>query len=714
MKEVLDFVNFDFHLPVTDPTWIFFLVLVIILFAPIVLERLRIPHIIGMILAGVVIGEHGFNILARDSSFELFGKVGLYYIMFLAGLEMNMEDFKSIRVKATVLGLLAFIFPLGIGIWTNLHLLGYSLATSVLLASMYASHTLIAYPIVIRYGINRQRAVSIAVGGTAVTDTLTLLVLAVVGGMYKGETSEMFWIWLVLKVVVLSVVIMYAFPRIGRWFFRRYSDNVVQYIFVMAMVFLGAGLMEFVGMEGILGAFLAGLVLNRLIPHVSPLMSHLEFVGNALFIPYFLIGVGMLIDVNVLFGHIDSVKVAVVMIIVALLGKWIASWLTQKIYKMRALERELMFGLSNAQAAATLAAVLVGYNIILPNGERLLNEDVLNGTILLILVTCVVSSFITEHAAKRIAMDDAEVSDEKAQEKEKFLIPIANPETLESLMSLAMVVRDEKQPDNLVALNVINDNNGSVKQEMRGKRSLERAAQIAALTSVRLKTVSRFDLNITTGILHTAKEYEATNIIIGLHCKMSIVDSFFGNLTENLLKNTYLQVMVARFLIPVNTLRRIIVAVPPKAEFEHGFMKWITHMCRMSSQLGCRVHFYAHPQTLGYIRGYIQKKHKDTRVAYSELEDWDDLLLLTGQVNYDHLLVIISARRGSISYDSAFERLPMQISKYFNNNSIMLLYPEQKGDPNESLSFSDPRGWAETQYYDKVGNWFYKWFKKNS
>ena len=714
MKEVLDFVNFDFHLPVTDPTWIFFLVLVIILFAPIVLERLRIPHIIGMILAGVVIGEHGFNILARDSSFELFGKVGLYYIMFLAGLEMNMEDFKSIRVKATVLGLLAFIFPLGIGIWTNLHLLGYSLATSVLLASMYASHTLIAYPIVIRYGINRQRAVSIAVGGTAVTDTLTLLVLAVVGGMYKGETSEMFWIWLVLKVVVLSVVIMYAFPRIGRWFFRRYSDNVVQYIFVMAMVFLGAGLMEFVGMEGIWGAFLAGLVLNRLIPHVSPLMSHLEFVGNALFIPYFLIGVGMLIDVNVLFGHIDSVKVAVVMIIVALLGKWIASWLTQKIYKMRALERELMFGLSNAQAAATLAAVLVGYNIILPNGERLLNEDVLNGTILLILVTCVVSSFITEHAAKRIAMDDAEVSDEKAQEKEKFLIPVANPETLESLMSLAMVVRDEKQPDNLVALNVINDNNGSVKQEMRGKRSLERAAQIAASTSVRLKTVSRFDLNITTGILHTAKEYEATNIIIGLHCKMSIVDSFFGNLTENLLKNTYLQVMVARFLIPVNTLRRIIVAVPPKAEFEHGFMKWITHMCRMSSQLGCRVHFYAHPQTLGYIRGYIQKKHKDTRVAYSELEDWDDLLLLTGQVNYDHLLVIISARRGSISYDSAFERLPMQISKYFNNNSIMLLYPEQKGDPNESLSFSDPRGWAETQYYDKVGNWFYKWFKKNS
>ena len=665
-------INIDINFPITDPTWIFFLVLVIILFAPILLERLRIPHIIGMILAGLVVGEHGFNILARDSSFELFGKVGLYYIMFLAGLEMNMEDFKSIRTKATVLGLLAFVFPLGIGIWTNIHLLGYGLITSVLLASMYASHTLIAYPIAIRYGINRHRAVGIAVGGTAVTDTLTLLVLAVIAGMFNEEgASGFFWVWLLVKVVVLSVAIMYVFPRIGRWFFRRYTDHVVQFIFVLAMVFLGAGLMEVIGMEGILGAFLAGLVLNRLIPHVSPLMSHLEFVGNALFIPYFLIGVGMLIDVNVLFGHLDSLKVAGVMIVVALTGKWIASWGTQKIFRMSAVERELMFGLSNAQAAATLAAVMVGYNIIRPNGERLLDEDVLNGTILLILVTCVVSSFITENAAKQIAMNDAELEEREGQEKERFLIPVANPETLDSLMSLALVVRDEKQADNLVALSVINDSGDSVKLEMRGKRSLERAAQIAASANVLLKTVSRFDLNITTGILHTAKENDATSIIIGLHHKASIVDSFFGNLTENLLKGTFLQVMVARFLMPVNTLRRIIVAVPPKAEFEHGFVKWIVHLCRMSSQLGCRLHFFAHPQTLGYIRGYIQKKHKDVLTEYQVLEDWDDLLIITGQVNYDHLLVIVSSRRGSISYDSAFERLPMQISKYFNNNSIM-------------------------------------------
>ena len=705
--------DFELQLPITDPTWIFFLVLVVILFAPIILERLRIPHIIGMILAGVLLGEHGFNILARDSSFELFGKVGLYYIMFLAGLEMNMEDFKSIRAKATVLGLLAFIVPLGIGIWTNLHILDYTLITSVLLASMYASHTLIAYPIVIRYGVNRQRAVSIAVGGTAVTDTLTLLVLAVIAGMYKDGTSGMFWVWLVLKVVVLSLIIMYTFPRIGRWFFRRYSDNVVQYIFVMAMVFLGAGLMEMVGMEGILGAFLVGLVLNRLIPHVSPLMNHLEFVGNALFIPYFLIGVGMLINVKILFGHIDSLKVAAVMIAVALTGKWIASWLTQKIYKMRTVERELMFGLSNAQAAATLAAVLVGHEIILPTGERLLNEDVLNGTILLILVTCIVSSFTTEHAAKRIAMDNTRIHDEKEQKKEHFLIPIANPDTIDDLVNLALVVKDAKQKDPLVALNVINDNNKSEIKELQGKRNLERTAMVAAAADVSVHTINRYDLNIASGIIHTIKEFNITDIIIGLHRKANIIDSFYGTMTENLLKGTHRQIMIARFLMPVNTLRRIIIAVPPKAEYEPGFRKWVEQICRMGSQLECRVHFFAEEQTLQQIENLIKKRHGNILSELSVLDNWDDLLLLTGQVNYDHLLVIISARPGGISYTSSFDKMPSLISKYFLNNSLLILYPDQYGNPEENITFSDPRGHNEAQHYDDIWKRIYKWFKKN-
>ena len=707
----MDWLNFSLTLPVTDPTWIFLLVLLIILFAPILLNKLRIPHIIGMILAGLVIGEHGFNILVRDSSFELFGKVGLYYIMFLAGLEMNMGDFKKNRGKAVMLGLLAFVIPIGIGLVTNMMLLKYSLVTSILLASMYASHTLVAYPIVIRYGVSRHRSVSIAVGGTAVTDTLTLLVLAVVGGLFKGESGGLFWLWLVVKVIFLGALIMYSFPRIGRWFFRRYDDNVMQFIFVLAMVFLGAGLMEFVGMEGILGAFLAGLVLNRLIPHVSPLMNHLEFVGNALFIPYFLIGVGMLIDIHVIFGQGDALKVAAVMIVVALVGKWIASWLTQKIYKMAPIERELMFGLSNAQAAATLAAVLVGYNIILPNGERLLNEDVLNGTVLLILVTCVVSSFITERAARKIAMCEAHLEEERTVEAERILIPVANPDTIEYLMNLSLLIRDTKQKDNLLALNVINDNNTSEGLELRGKRYLEKAAMITASADVPLRQITRYDLNIASGIIHTAKEYEVTDVIIGLHRKVNIVDSFFGMLAENLLKGLHREVMIAKFLIPINTIRRIIIAVPPKAEYEAGFQKWVEHFCRMGGTLGCRVHFFANEETTVQLQALVKKKYGQTLTDFSRLDDWGDLLILTGQVNYDHLLVVMSARRGSISYDSSFEKLPAQLSKYFSNNSLIVLYPDQLGEPQDAVSFSNPRN--EAQHYEKVGKWVYKWFKED-
>ena len=710
----MDLFDFSLKLPITDPTWIFLLVLLIILFAPILLNRLRIPHIIGMILAGLVIGEHGFNILARDSSFELFGKVGLYYIMFLAGLEMNMADFKQNRGKAVMLGLLAFIIPIMIGLVVNMTFLKYSLITSVLLASMYASHTLVAYPIVIRYGVSRHRSVSIAVGGTAVTDTLTLLVLAVVGGMFKGESGGLFWVWLVVKVVFLGGLIMYFFPRIGRWFFRRYDDNVMQFIFVLAMVFLGAGLMEFVGMEGILGAFLAGLVLNRLIPHVSPLMNHLEFVGNALFIPYFLIGVGMIIDVRCLFTQGEALKVAVVMTVVATFSKWLAAWITQKIYGMQKVERSLIFGLSNAQAAATLAAVLIGHEIIMENGERLLNDDVLNGTVVMILFTCIISSVATERAARRmVTQENLTGNDDKNnKEQERILIPVANPDTIEGLVGMALMMRHPKQKEPLVALSVINDNNASETKELIGKRNLERTAMVAAAADASVKTVLRYDLNIAQGIIHTLKEYAVTDVVIGLHRKTNLMDSFFGTMTENLLKGTHRQIMIAKLLMPVNTLRRIVVAVPEKAEYEVGFMKWVVQLCRMGKLLGCRVHFFATEDTLRHLRAVVEKQEANTFTEFSVLEEWDDLLLLTGQVNFDHLFVVVSARKGSISYQTSFERLPSQVSKYFADASLLIIYPDQLGDPQEIVSFSDPRGQSETRMYDNVGKWFYKWFKK--
>ena len=710
----MELFDLNIHFPVTDPTWIFFLVLIIILFAPMILGRLRIPHIIGMILAGVVVGKYGFNILERDSSFELFGKVGLYYIMFLAGLEMDMDDFKKNRTKGLIFGMFTFLIPMGLGIWSSMSMLDYGFLTSVLLASMYASHTLIAYPIISRYGLSRQRTVSITIGGTAVTVVLALMVLAVIGGMYKGEdVGGLFWVLLVAKVVLLFGLIIFLMPRISRWFFRTYEDAVMQFIFVLAMVFLGGGLMELVGMEGILGAFLAGLVLNRFVPHVSPLMNRLEFVGNALFIPYLLIGVGMIIDVRCLFTEGEALKVAVVMTVVATFSKWLAAWITQKIYGMKKVEGSLIFGLSNAQAAATLAAVLIGHGIIMENGERLLNDDVLNGTVVMILFTCIISSVVTERAARKMVTQENLMEGSEGKEQERILIPVANPETIEGLVGMALMMRHPKQKESLVALSVINDNNTSETKELIGKRNLERTAMIAAAADASVKTVLRYDLNIAQGIIHTQKEYAVTDIVIGLHRKTNLMDSFFGTMTENLLKGTNRQIMIAKLLMPVNTLRRIVVAVPDKAEYEKGFLKWMTQLCRMGKQLGCRVHFFATEDTLKHLRALTEKQEANTFTEFSLLEEWDDLLLLTGQVNYDHLFVVVSSRKGSISYQTSFERLPSQISKYFANNSLLIVYPDQLGDdPQEIVSFSDPRGQSETRVYDNVGKWFYKWFKK--
>ena len=567
----MNLLDIGIHLPITDPTWIFFLVLMIILFAPIILGRLRIPHIIGMILAGVVIGKYGFNILERDSSFELFGKVGIYYIMFLAGLEMDLENLKKNLSKAFVFGILTFCIPFGIGMWVGMSFLNFSIGTSLLFSSILASHTLVAYPIVGRYGMSRHASVSISIGGTMFALTVALFVLAGISGMYKGELDSGSWIWFVVKCVGYCAFVFLVFPRFARWFFRTYADNVMQYIFVLALVFLSAALAELAGMEGIFGAFLAGLVLNRLIPHVSPLMNRTEFVGNALFIPYFLIGVGMLINLGALLNGGDTIKVVVVMVIVATFTKWIAAWLTQLIYRMSKASRQMLFGLSNAHAAGALAMVMVGTKIEVQPGVFLMNEDMLNGVVIMILFSCIISSLVTEHAARSMALaeEDGKQEMSRGREDERVMVSIANPETVEPLVNMALMMRDPKSKKELLAVTVEVEYDEAKKQAKLAQRrkSLEQAARIASAVDVPMKTRCRLSTNAATGILNTASEMNATEIVLGLHHKHGLLDSFLGSFAQSILKGTHRQMMVVKCLVPVNTMRRIMVAVPPKAEF---------------------------------------------------------------------------------------------------------------------------------------------------
>ena len=675
--------------PITNPTWIFLVVLVIILFAPLLFNRIRVPHLVGMILAGVLVGEHGFNILARDSSFELFGKVGLYYIMFLASLEMDLEGLKKNRVRGIVFGLLTFAIPFALGYGVGHWVLGFRWDASLLLSCIFASHTLVTYPIVGRYGLSRHDCVTIAIAGTMIALLLALFILAGISASAKGDVSASFWIGFVLKCAVYCFFIFFFYPRFTRFFFKKYSDNVTQFTFVLVLLILSAALSELAGLEGLFGAFLAGLVLNRYIPRVSPLMNRIEFVGNALFIPYFLISVGMLINVKSLFDHKEAIFVVLVMVVTATVTKWLGAWATQLVLRLKRAERDMLFGLSNAHAAGALAMIMVGTQLEIAPGQYLINDDVLNGVVLMILVSCIISSLVTDRAARAIALSDAAAPADDSGSNEKIMVALNNPDSVEALIDTAVMMRDAKSQKEIIALQVCIDNQYAEQQKKQGKLNLERAAKAAAAVDVQLSTYNRVGVNVVGSIMHSMKEFEASEIILGLHHKRKMTDSYLGTVVTELLDRTNRQVIIVNYLIPVNVVHRIIVAVPERAEMEAGFYQWVERLARMGGQLGCRIDFHAHPETIKLIRPYIQDNHPSVRTAYFELDDWNDLLIVTQHLSYDHLFVLVSARRGGISWQPAFDNLPTQLMRHFSNNSLMIIYPEQFGQAHE-LSYVQP------------------------
>ncbi len=658
--------NFSSIFPVSEPTWIFLGVLCIVLFAPLIFNKLRMPHIIGMILAGLLIGPKGLNIIERDDSFELFGNVGLYYIMFLASLEINMQEMKQAKGGALLMGLAVFLIPIALGMLSNMFILEYGLMASLLLASMYASYTLISYPVVARYGLSRLRCVNFVVGGTIITDTLTLFVLAVVAGIFTGEASVWLVIWMLVKLLAIVGLIVFAFPRIARYFFRTYNDSVIQYIFVLAMLFLGAGLMELAGMEGILGAFITGLVLNRLIPHSSPLMRRIDFVGNAIFIPYFLIGVGMMIDITVLFNGGGSLLVAVVMVTTALVGKWLASFLVSKAYKMSTGEQYLMFGLSTSQAAATLAAAIVGHEI------GLLNEDVLNGTILLILVTCIVSSIVSDRASRRLVVSKDLLARPAALDSKKTLLALANPTAVDKLMDLALLVRKENSQIPLSAITVVLDEDKKLRRERT--KVLDLAAEIAASVNIPLLTKMRLTTNLAHGIIHEVKENDYRELIVGFHQKETANDSFLGGVLPEVLNALDCQVVMARMNIPLNTIRTIHITFPAKAEYEAGFSYWVEETARMASGLDCKIMYHGHPDTMSKIQQMLNN-YDPIDAQFFETDGGNDLKRLASIIHDDHLLIIVSARRGSISFRPSHDHIFVQLQRDYQNTSVLLIYP---------------------------------------
>ena len=700
--------NLSQYFPITDPTLIFFVVLLMILLSPIIMGRLRIPHIIGMVLAGVLVGKYGLNILGRDASFELFGRVGLYYIMFLAGLEMDMEGLKKNRNRVMIFGMLTFLVPFAMTYFMGVSLLGYIPLASLLLAAIMASNTLIAYPIVGRYGLTRHTSSTLSVGSSMMALFMALIVMASIVNSFHGNGGILFWLLFILKFVAYCVGLIMVIPRVTRWFLRRYSDAVMQFIFILAVVFLSAALSDAVGLEGIFGAFMSGLILNRFVPKVSPLMNRIEFTGNALFIPYFLIGVGMLINVRLLFAGSKILWVVFCIVFFGTLGKAVAAYLAARIFRMSWLAGHMMFGLTSAHAAGAIAMVMVGRRLEVAPGQYLFGDEVLNGIVIMILFTCVISTVITERAAQRLRLQEKEDQNMiKNLDDEKILIPVKYPEYSDNLITMATLMRNPRLKRELVALNVVYDDVNMRHNQAEGQRLLDHLCHLASASDVPMVTQVRVAANIANGIKHAFKEFQASEILMGLHFHKEINRSFWGEFTRSLYNGLSRQIIVTRILQPLNTIRRIQVAIPSRAEFEPGFYRWLERLARMAGNLECRIAFHGRNETLQLVNEFIRNRFPSVRAEYEEMVHWKELPTLGAQVREDHLFVIVTARKGTISYKTAMERLPEELNKFIKGKTIMIIFPDQYGSEMDDMTFAQPQHTEERSAYEAVREWIH-------
>ncbi len=659
--------------PITDPVLTFLLIFIIIFLGPRILKRIRIPGIVGFILAGVLLGPHGLNIVSDDTGIKMFASFGLLYIMFLVGLEIDLVDFKKNQSRSFVFGALTFLIPLIMGFFVTFYILKLGFLASLLLSSMFSTHTLVSYPIASKLGITKNRIMSVVIGGTMITDTAVLVLLAIIVRVYKGTSDTMFWVMLISMLSGYIAIMLWVVPQISRWFFKHMEgDGSAQYLYLMVILFASAFLSEVAGIEPMIGAFLAGLALNKLIPQTSVLMNRTVFIGNTIFIPFFLIGVGMLVDLRVLFNGYNALIIAGILVVTAEITKYAAAFLTQKIYGYTRVERNVMFGLSSSHAAATIALILVGFNI------GLLNIDVLNGTVMVILVSCLISSFVTENAGRKLAVADSKKPVELTNTRQKILVPVANQDTMEHLIKFALLIHNKNSKEPVYPLNVVTGNidNPVTQTEIVEKNAIiERIASQAVTDDRSVHMVTRIDLNVANGINRAIKELMATEVVLGWNGQTTTVQSIFGGIMENVLPKNNQMMYVVKVLQPFGYYNRLVVIVPQNAQYEPGYHKWIKQIQNISKEISAKIMVFANGETLDQLK--VDLHGKNNSVSFVEFSDFSNLNSLQDHLSNTDLLIWISARDSTISYNSYLSMLPRQLSKNFKKNSFVIIYPEQ-------------------------------------
>lgn len=657
----MDALLHHFETPFTDPVLIFAVVMLMLLVAPLAVRKMRLPEIIGLLLAGVIAGPNALGLLERDATFQLLGTVGLLYIMFTAGLEIDLNRFAKYRNHSLIFGVLTFLVPQTLGTLAGMYILGLEFMVAILLASMFASHTLLAYPVTSRLGVSKSNAVTATVGGTVITDTAALLVLAVVMGSTRGSLDMNFWLTLVIGLGIYVALVFWSIPRVGRWFFRKVgSEGVVEYVFVLAVVFLAAFLAELAGVEAIIGAFMAGLALNRLIPESSTLMNRIEFVGNALFIPFFLISVGMLVDVRVLFSGADALIVAATMVSTALFSKWLAALLTQKVLGYSREEQMVIFGLSAAQAAATLAVVLVAFDV------GLFDEAVLNGTIVMIAVTCFVSPMVTERFGRKMALAQEEQGGSGDDEApQRFLVPLANAAHARALLDFTFLVREHGSEEPVFPLSVVPEEGDTAQAVASAERMLSAAVVHGASAEVPVVPVTRVAHNLASGIARAVMERRVSDLVVGWSGPASSSAARranFGVITDQLLLQTEQQVFINHLTQPINTVRRVIVVFPPLIEYHPGYTRALRDIKRLTNAMGALLTGLCLKDEMRRIRSRFDTIKPEIASSFVGFNTMEDLVVtLQRRVEEHDLLIFLSARQGTLPWSPELEALPARL-----------------------------------------------------
>ena len=674
MNEYLNSIAHEFELPLSNPVLVFTLILFIILVSPILFKRINIPGIIVLIISGVIVGPHGLNLLEQNTAIDLFSTIGIIYIMFIAGLELDMNEFKANRHKSLLFGFYTFIIPMLIGFPICYYVLKIPFNASVLTTSMFATHTLVSYPIVSKLGVVKNQAVAITVGATILADAAVLTILAVIVENSNGNLDQSFWITLGISMAVFLSIMFFIIPKVAKWFFRKMeNEKHSHYIFVLAVVFFASFLSELAGLEPIIGAFVAGLAINPLIPHSSALMNRIEFIGNSLFIPFFLISVGMLVDISVIFSGTSALIMAGVLTLVAIFTKWLAALAAQLSFGYSVLQRNLMFGLSTSRAAATLAVILVGFE------AGIISEPILNGTVILILITCIVSSFVTERAAQKIAIGS--VHNESADgpvknNNEHILLPIANIVNFDKLLEFAILIKDKSSKYPINILTVVPNNEEAESNIAKAKNRLGIFVKQASAVEVDVKVIASIDHSISNGISRASKEIGADTIILGWPSSLGILDRVIGGKMKKIIRAANKNTFICQIIHAWATHKRLFIAVPPQAGQMEGFDHWVKKVTRLSKELSIPVMVHCNGQTQKGIKASLKTQKLKAPMTFKDFDHWEDFLILAKEVKDDDIIMLVSARRDSISYHPSLDNLPLKLDKYFKKNSKIIVYPQ--------------------------------------